>query len=217
MEAVLHGLSWKICLTYLDDVVIFSKTFEDHLQHIATVFNRFRQVNIKLKPSKCHFAQSQVKYLGHVVSAKGICPDPEKIKAIEEFPAPQNVKSVRSFLGLCNYYRRFVQDFAQIAAPLNKLTRKNVPFRWDDKCAQAFSKLKHALTSAPILAYPDFTKPFELYVDASLDGIGMCLGQHQNGKEVAIAYAGRDFTAAERNYRATEREALALIEGIKHF
>ena len=214
MEAV---LLWKICRTYLDDEVIFSKTFEDHLQHIATVSDGFRQANIKLKPSKCYLAHSEGKYLRHIVSAEGIRPDPDKIEAVKDFPAPRNVKGVRNFWVFVTITDALFKIFAKIAAPLNKLTPKNILFRWDDKCAQAFSKLKHVLTTAPILAYPDFTVPCELYVDTSLDGIGMCLGQHQNDKEVAIAYAGRDFNTAERNYSATEREALALVEGIKHF
>lgn len=217
MEHVLRGLNWKTCLIYIDDIIIYSRSFEEHLQHLEDVFLRLRQANVKLKPSKCFFARNSVEYLGHVVSKDGIQPNPDKIRAVTGFPVPKNTKGVRSFLGLANYYRRFIKGFASIAAPLNNLLRKNVRFKWDTNCQQSFDALKQALVTAPILAFPDFTRPFDLYVDASLDGIGMTLGQTQNGKEVAIAYAGRDLTPAERNYSATEREALAVVAGIKKF
>ena len=217
MEHILRGLNWKTCLIYIDDIIVFSTSFRDHLQHLEEVFRRLRQANVKLKPSKCSFARSQVEYLGHLVSKHGVRPNPAKITAVTEFPVPTNVKGVRSFLGLANYYRRFVKDFARIASPLNQLLRKDVRFQWDTACQTAFDTLKEALVSAPILAFPDFSIPFDLYVDASLDGIGMTLGQIQDGREVAIAYAGRDLNSAERNYSATEREALAVVAGIKKF
>ena len=217
MECVLRNLTYKICLIYLDDILVYSRTFDDHLFHLRQVFDRLRQANLKLKPSKCHFACAKVQYLGHIVSGDGVAPDPEKISAVKNFPRPHNVKTVRSFLGLANYYRRFIKDFAKLAAPLNKLLRKDQKFAWTPLCEEAFEALKSALTSAPILAFPDFTQPFHLFVDASNDGVGATLGQIQDGKEVAISYAGRDFNSAERNYSTTEREALAVIFGIKKF
>ena len=217
MECVLRGLTYEICLVYLDDVIVFSRTFEEHLVRLEQVFKRFRDANIKLKPSKCHFGCQKVNFLGHVVTAEGVHPDPQKVSAVKEFPVPRNVKQVRSFLGLCNYYRKFVRDFAKIAEPLNKLTRKDTVFNWNEACQQAFDTLKTALIEAPILAYPDFNLHFELYVDASNDGIGMVLGQIQNGREVVICYAGRGLNQAERNYSVTEREALSVVEGIKYF
>lgn len=147
-------------------------------------------------------------YLGHIVSPDGIAPDDDKISAVRDFPRPHNVKAVRSFLGLANYYRRFVKEFAKIAAPLNQLPRKDHKFVWTDACETTFKALKEALTNAPILAFPNFQEPFHLYTDASSEGIGATLGQFQNGKEVAIAYAGRDINATERNYSTTECEAL---------
>ena len=217
MTHLMRGLEWSTCLVYIDDLIIFSRSFDDHLQHLEEVFKRLRDANVRLKPSKCHFVKPEVDYLGHLVSASGLRPNPDKIRAVQQFPTPRNVTDVRSFLGLANYYRRFIKGFAQIAAPLNNLTRKTVPFCWDDDCQTAFDRLKHALTTAPILAYPDFALPFHLYVDASQDGIGLTLGQTIDGKELAIAYAGRDLNKAERNYSATEREALAVIDGIKRF
>lgn len=217
MTHVLRGLEWDICLVYIDDLIIFSRNFEDHLKHLEEVFKRLREANVRLKPSKCHFVKPQVEYLGHVVSAEGLKPNPDKIRAVKEFPIPTNTTGVKAFLGLCNYYRRFIKGFAQIASPLNKLTSKHIKFKWDVDCQIAFDTLKSALVSAPILAYPDFNLPFHLYVDASQTGIGLTLGQIVNGKEVAIAFAGRDLNKAERNYSATEREALAVIDGIKRF
>ena len=158
----------------------------------------------------------KVKYLGHVVSPEGIAPDDDKIAAVRDFHV-LSVKTVKSFLGLANYYRRFIKDFAKIASPLNQLLRKDHKFLWTDACEQAFKALKEALISAPILAFPDFKETFHLYTDASNKGVGVTLGQIQNGRKVAIAYAGRDFNSAEKNYSTTEREALAVIFGIKQF
>ena len=157
-------------------------------------------------------------FLGHpVVSRDGIRPDPSKINAVEEFPIPRCTKDVRSFLGLVNYYRRFINNFAAIVLQLNKLTRKHVYFLRDSECNVALSTLKYALISAPILAYPDFSIPFELHADVSSTGIGFALCEIHGGRNRAIAYGGRNLNPAERNYSTTEREALAVVEGIKKF
>ena len=150
-----------------------------------------RDANVKLNPKKCSFFKQRVEYLGHVVTPEGISPNPDKVRVVQEFPTPTNLKELRSFLGLANYYRRFVRGFSNIANPLNALTKKNVPFVWTVACAKAFAKLKHALVSAPILAYPNFWEPFLLFVDAGSTGIGFTLAQIQNGKEAVIAYNGR--------------------------
>ena len=150
-------------------------------------------------------------------SPEGISPNPDKVRLVQEFPTPTNLKELRSFLGLANYYRRFVRGFSNIANPLNALTKKNVPFVWTVAYAEAFEKLKRALVSAPILAYPNFREPFLLFVDASSTGIGFTSAQIQNGKEVVIAYNGRGLNRPEQNYSTMEREALALVEGIKKF
>ena len=157
MERVLRGLTYETCLIYLDDVIVFLRTFHEHLERLEHVFQRFREANIKLKPSKCHFGCEKVTFLGHVVSAEGTQPDPQKISAVKDFPVPRNMKQIRSFfilLGLCNYYRKFLRNFDKIAEPLNKLTRRITVFLWDDKCQQAFDQLKTSLTQAPILVYP---------------------------------------------------------------
>ena len=144
-----------------------------------------------LNPKKCSFVKQRVEYLvGHVVSPDGISPNPDKVKVVEEFPTPADLKQFPNFLGLANCYRRFVKGFSHAASSLYALTKKGVPFVWTEACAVAFDKLKHALVSAPVLAYPYFQEPFKLFVDASATGIGFTLAQIQNGKEVVIAYNG---------------------------
>ena len=217
METTLRDLNWKSCLIYLDDVIVFSHTFEEHLNHLAQVFDRLREANLRLKPSKCSFGRQEVNYLGHVISANGILPDPSKIELVKKFPPPKTVRQVRSFLGLANYYRRFVQDFSKIASPLHDLTKNTNKFIWSDDCQSAFEALKVRLITAPILGFPDFNAQFFLCVDASSEGLGAVLEQKRDGRSVAIAYGGRKLTAQEKNYSATEREALAVVDGIKRY
>ena len=217
MEAVLRDLNWNSCLIYLDDVIVFSDTFDNHLIHLKQVFDRFREANIRLKPSKCSFGRQEVHYLGHIVSSQGVLPDPTKIQAVKEYPVPRTIRQVRGFLGLANYYRRFVQDFSCIAAPLHSLTKKGSKFEWDENCQKSFEALKTRLISAPILGFPDFTSPFYLCVDASGEGIGAILEQRPEGPPVVIAYGGRKLTPQEQNYSATEREALAVIDAVKRY
>ena len=130
MERILTGLQWQTCLVYIDDIIIFSKTFDEHITHLAEVFTRLKSAGLKLKPKKCSIFQTEVAYLGHIVSRDGISTDPAKTKAIREWPTPTNVTEVRRFLGLCSYYRRFVPDFATTAQPLIHLTEKNISFTW---------------------------------------------------------------------------------------
>ena len=217
MSRVLAGLEWKVCLIYIDDIIVFSSTFEEHLQRLSLVFDRIRQANLKLKPSKCHFARHSVKFLGFIVSANGISADPDKLEVVNSFPVPSNVKDVRSFLGLCNYYRRFVHDFARIASPINQLTRKDVKFVWSAECQHAFNLLKQSLCSNPVLAYPVFSEPFHLYTDASNSALGYIIGQRVEGVEYVVAYGGRELNNAEKRYSTTKREALAVVDGIKRY
>ncbi|XP_038064778.1 uncharacterized protein LOC119735148 [Patiria miniata] len=217
MERVLHGLQWQICLVYLDDVIIFSKTFESHIDRLGVVLDRIRQAGLKLKPDKCHLLQEEVSYLGHIVSKGGVKTDPSKTRQIEEWPVPRNIQEVRSFLGLASYYRRFVASFAEIARPLHKLTEKDKDFRWTHDCQLAFEQLKQRLTSALVLAYPKLDPEFILDTDASNSGIGAVLSQLQDGQERVIAYASRALSKPERNYCVTRKELLAVVHFIKHF
>jgi hypothetical protein len=174
MDVVLSGLSWKSALVYLDDIIVFSRSFEDHLKHLEEVFTRLKNANLSLKAEKCHFGQAQVLYLGHVVSAQGIRADPGKVSAVQNFPTPKDVSSLRSFLGLANYFRRFIYRFSHVAAPLNAITSKNVPWNWTEECNQAFLHLKEALISPPLLAHPNFEKEFFVFCE-QIQGIGLVI------------------------------------------
>ena len=215
MSQVLRGINWKFVLAYVDDIIVFSKNFDQHLCHLNQLFNRLKDANLTLKPTKCKFAAKQVKFLGHIVSKAGIQVDPEKTKVVQSFPIPNNLKDVRSFLGMCNYYRRFVERYSDIAMPLTSLLRKDNTFDWTDDCQNAFDTLKSKLTSAPILVHPNMNKPFILTTDASNNAIGYYLSQLDSGKrERVIAYGGRSLSKTERNYSTSERECLAIVDGI---
>ena len=217
MSLVMQNLAWKIVLFYLDDLICFSCTFPEHLERLRMIFERLRWAKLKLKPKKCHFGQNRIRFLGHYVSKDGIEPMPEKCKAVQEFPTPRKVKDVRSFLGLAGYYRKFIKNFSKIAGPLIDLTKKDFAFHWSDQCEEAFNILKEKLVSPPILAYPNYREPYVLFTDASTEAVGIVLSQMQDSQERVIAYAGKRLSSAERNYSTTEKEALAVIEGLKHF
>ena len=225
MEHIFGDQSFQTLLLYLDDVVVFSSTFEQHLQRLGLVLGRLRAQNLKLKLSKCHFFAQEVQYLGHVISAAGVATDPEKTRVVAEWPRPRTARDLRSFLGFASYYRRFVPKFATHAAPLHRLAAaaggtKRTPGlgvslvdHWDDKCEEAFGALKERLTSAPVLAYADFSKPFILDIDASFEGLGAVLSQEQDGGRRPIAYASRGLRPTERNmsnYSSRKLELLGL-------
>ena len=217
MERVLHGLQWKTLLLYLDDVIIFSPDFSTHLERLETVLQRLAKAKLKLKPSKCALLQSEVKYLGHVVSRHGVATDPEKVEAVKEWTTPRCQTELRTFLGFVGYYRRFCPDFASIAKPLHKLTAKGVPFLWTEIEQEAYDKLRQFLIEAPVLAYPEPGTEFILDTDASLEGVGGVLSQVQQGQERVIAYYSKTLSPAERNYCVTRRELLAVVMAAKHF
>lgn len=217
MERVLRGLSWKVCLVYLDDIIVFSTSFTQHLENLSQVFECLKQADLKLSPQKCTLFKDQVTFLGHVVSADGISTDPVKLESVTNWPVPRNVKHVRSFLGLCSYYRRFVKHFADIARPHHKLTEADRKFDWSETCQTAFDTLKRALTSSPILSYPTSTDLFILDTDASNEGMGAVLSQVQNGIEHVICYYSKAFSKPERRYCVTRRELLAVVASIKNF
>ena len=217
MEMVLAGLQWELCLIYLDDIIVFAKSFEDMLKNLATVFDRLRSANLKLKPRKCTLFATEVEYLGHIISEDGVATDKKKLEIVQNWPTPSNVSDVRSFLGFCSYYRRFVEGFAAIAKPLHKLTEKNKKYDWSHECNEAFLKLKMCLTTAPVLAHPDFTKPFILDTDASGTAIGAVLSQIQDDTEKVIAYGSRSLTKSERKYCVTRKELLAVVHFSKYY
>ena len=220
MQAVLAGMEWDFCFVYLDDILVCSKTLEEHLNHLQQVFDRLQEAKLTLKPKKCSFLQDQVIYLGHVISRKGIAPDPSKTQKVKDFPIPTDVTKLKQFLGLASYYRRFIPGFAKLAHPLHSLTKKGVDFHWSVDCQRAFEKLKELLTQAPVLAYPCFgeDKEFILETDASGEGLGAVLAQKQaDGFVHPVAYASRSLNPHEKNYAISELETLALVWAVKQF
>ena len=217
MDVVMSGLHLEVCLVYLDDIILFSSSVDEHLERMVRVLNRLRTSGLKLKPEKCCLFQKSVSFLGHVVSENGIATDPAKTQAVADWPTPTTLKEVRSFLGLASYYRRFVKDFAQIATPLNALTRKGQTFTWTVDAQKSFDTLKIKLTSSPILAMPTDSCDFILDTDACDRSLGAVLSQVQNGVERVIAYASRSLDRREMNYCITRKELLAVVFSVKYF
>ena len=201
---------------YIDDILVFSSNLEKHLEHLRIVIEKLAEVGLKLKPSKCRLAQKELEYLGHVVSWDGLKTSPRLVEAVQCFPVPRSVKSVRSFLGLTSYYWKSILNFAKIARPLHGLTCKNARFIWSADCQAAFLELKGQLIIPPVLASPNFARDFVLETDASIDGIGAVLGQYQDDR-ASISYASRGLNCSERNYGITELETLAVVWAISHF
>lgn len=216
-DVILAGLLGKQCFVYMDDIIIYSKDFDEHLRDIHAVLERLAAAGLKLKPKKCQFLQREVKYLGHVVSAKGVSPDPSKIASVRDFPRPTTVKQIREFLGLAGYYRRHISNFSGIAKPLTALTKKNANFQWTTEAEDAFCALKQKLTEAPVLRYPDFSRPFILATDASMYAAGAVLSQRFDDGEHPVAFASRQLSDVEQRYGATERECLAVVWAVRHF
>ena len=218
MMKVLRGISWKYVLCYVDDVIIFSATLDEHLHHLEEVFSRLRNAGLKLSPDKCFFAQKKLHYLGHVISKAGIETDPKKIEKIVNLQAPKDQKGVKSLLGLTNYYKKFIAGYSKICSPLFNLLKKGNPFIWSKECEEALTTLKHAMTTSPVLAFPNMNREFTLTCDASRSGLGFILGQvDENNKERVIEFGGRALHKSEKNYSVSELECLAIVEGVKTY
>mmetsp|Transcript_18225 Transcript_18225/g.23573 ORF Transcript_18225/g.23573 Transcript_18225/m.23573 type:complete len:1805 (-) Transcript_18225:1615-7029(-) len=219
-DHIFAGLQWSFCLCFIDDCLVFSPNdFDLHLKHVEQVLVRLQSANLKLKLRKCHFCGPEAPFLGHIVSRNGLRMDPKKIEAVQRIARPVTKKDVRSFLGMAGYYRSFIKDFSIIAAPLHKLTQKSAAREvlWNEDCEVAFNKLKHALTTYPVLQFPDFSEDFILETDASKTGLGAVLMQKRGDGKVVIGYASRLCIAAERNYNITELECLAVVFAVDHF
>ena len=207
-----EDLIGKTLEAYIDDTATYSDTFEEHLVHLRATFEAAKKTGIRLKASKCHFFYPEIEFVGHLVGKKGIRMMPDKVKRIQEWPAPMDRTKLKGFLGLAGYYRRLIKNFAAITFPLNKLTSKKVPFEWGPDHQQAFDALKEALTSAPVLGKPDYKKDWVLEVDASDIALGAVLGQKQDDLEVHLVYFwSRQLSSAERNYSMTDQEYLAVV------
>lgn len=217
MDNVLRGLQNEKCLVYMDDILVYSATLEEHVNRLREVFERLRKYNLKIQPDKCEFLRKEICYLGHVVTPDGVLPNPDKISAIQNYPIPQNEKDIRAFLGLTGYYRRFIPNYAKIVKPLTKLLKKDTVFCFDPPCLESFQLCKDILTSPPILQYPNFEQEFILTTDASAFAIGSVLSQGEIGKDLPIAYASRTLNGAETRYSVIEKELLSIIWSVKHF
>ena len=217
MDRVLSGLHWETCLFYLDDIIVLSSTWEEHIARLRQVFERLRHANLKLGAEKCTFAVKEVSYLRHRVKAEGLLTDSVLLAAIWEIPPPKTATEVRSFLGLAGYYRRYVKNFAAVAGPLHALTRKDAVFHWSADCKTVFDRLKTLLTTSPITAFPDFSQAFRLYTDASTAGLGAILAQVRAGKDRNICCTSRSLNQAEKAYPATKLECLTIVWAVAKF
>jgi len=223
MELIFKGLQWKAMIIYMDDLCSYGKTFDEALLRLEEVFSRLKSANLKLKPSKCQLFQEQVNILGHTVDANGIRPTEEKVQAVKEWPVPKTLSELRSFLGFCSYYRRFIRDFSKRAAPLNRLMGAGQAFDWGTEQQRSFMDLKSALTGNEVLSYPQEKGVFILDTDASNVSIGGCLSQLQWSEtandfvERPISFASKSLDSTQRRYCATRRELLAVVTFITQF
>ena len=217
MNLAFSGLTPEKAFIYMDDLVIIAPSEKRMLKNLEEVFNICRKFNLKLHPDKCSFFQHEVTYLGHKCTDEGILPDDSKFSVIENYPKPTNADAARRFVAFCNYYRRFIKNFAHHASHITRLTKKNVHFQWTPACEEAFQYLKTSLLKPPILKYPDFTKQFCITTDASKDAIGAILSQEYNGMQLPIAYASRSLTRGEQNKSTIEKELAAIHWALNYF
>ena len=201
----------EFVLVYLDDILIFSKDKDQHSRHLHIVLDLLRRHQLYAQPSKCQFFRDEVTYLGHIVGKGGLRVDPKKVAAVQDWTVPQDVGQLRSFLGLTNYFRKFLMNYSTIVAPLTKLTSKTSPWKWTKECQQAFIKVKHMLVNAPVLVLPDFEKPFTVVTDASDKGIGAVLLQEDH----PVAFESRKLSSAENSYHTSEKEMLAVVHALR--
>lgn len=218
MDNILRGLINECCLVYLDDIIIFGSSLQQHLDNVRKVFERIRQSNLKIQLDKSEFLRKEVEYLGHIVTTEGVKPNPAKIQAIKSYPIPKTTKQIKGFLGLLGYYRKFIRDFARITKPMTKCLKKDAIIDTENlEYKECFERCKNLLIEEPVLQYPDFTQSFNLTTDASNVAIGAVLSQGIIGKDKPVAFASRTLNEHEKNYSTTEKELLAIIWATKHF
>ncbi|CAF4826834.1 unnamed protein product, partial [Rotaria magnacalcarata] len=198
MDTVLAGIKWQSCLVYIDDIIVFAPTSEQHVHDLSIVFDRLTNAGLTLNASKCDFCRRELKYIGHLITADGIKPDPGLVASVQLFPQTTKIKDIQSFLGLTGCYRKFIKDYAKMAEPLisqlrsqQKSKRPLNHIEWSDKCTKAFEELKTALTQVPILQTPNFNEAFILEIDACDYGLGAILIQEYDNQQFVIAYASR--------------------------
>jgi hypothetical protein len=203
---------------YLNDILIYSDTMEEHLQHIRRVLERLTTAGLHLKPEKCEFHKTEVKYLGLIVGAEGIKMDPSKVETVKSWPTPGNVRDVRSFLGFANFYRRFIMGYSKVVEPLTRLTRKEQPFRWETEHQLAFDTLKSSFTKAPILRRFDHDRDIVIVTDASDFVSAAILSQYDDdGILHPVAYFSKKHSPAECNYEIYDKELMAIVRAFEEW
>jgi hypothetical protein len=218
MDVDFRGLINKCVVVYLDDVTVYSKNREEHIQHLTQIFERCRKYGISLNPKKTIFGVEEGKLLGHVISQAGIHIDPERIKSIAQLPLPHNKKAMQSFFGQINFVRKFTPDFAEIIKPLQKMIHKDVEFKWDDERKNSFNNIKAAISRAPVLRSPDFNKDFNLYTFASDQSLAAVLTQKDDdNNEAPVSFMSTNLQGVELNYPTIDKQAYAVYKAVKHF
>jgi len=211
MNKIFNPFLDKFVVVFIEDILIYSRTQEEHVEDLGLVLGILREKQLYAKMYKCKFWMDEVQFLGHVISAQGIAVDPAKVEAVVKWESPKSATEIRSFVGLADYYKRFIEGFSKIVVPLTQLTRKDQPFVWTDKCEESFQELKQRLMSAPVLVIPDVGRPFEVYCDASHLGLGCVLMQEKK----AVAYASRQLKVHERKYHTHDLELDAIVFVLK--
>lgn len=211
MNRMLEPFLRKFILVFMDDILIYSQSLEEHIQHVQQVLQLLADNQFYIKASKCNFAKTELEYLGHLISKKGVATEPSKVAAVAQWPSPQNLKQLRGFLGLTGYYRRFIHQYGIMSRPLTQLLKKNNKFMWTSNEQQAFENLKKALVQAPVLALPDFSKPFTVETDASDLGIGAVLMQEGH----PISYLSKSFCERNMGLSTYEKECMAVLLAVE--
>lgn len=217
INLILGELLHENNMAYMDDIISYNKTIEEHIQNLRRILQRLREYNLKLKVEKTKFVCKEVKYLGHIISPEGISTDPDKVACMSKFVAPKNIIEVQRFLGVTYYYRKFIKYYSTIANPLFNLSRKNVPFIWDEACNEAFETLRRAAMTTPILAFPKQNEIYYVTTDASKFAAAAVLSQGTPPFDRPIQYFSKTFKAEQLNYAAVHKELLAIVMSIEHF
>jgi hypothetical protein len=218
LDNIFRDIKFDYMLNFVDDLLVFSKTKDDHIKHLSEVVDRLSKHNLTVNPKKVKLFHTEVSYLGNIISKNSIRIDPSRTESIRNFSTPKNAKDVSSFIGMCSYFSKYIKDYAKIAAPLNELRKKRTKFIWTENCNNSFLKLKEIVTNPPVLAIPNFQKPFYLYTDASEMSAGSVIMQcNDEGDKLPIAYYSKKFTESERNLSIYEKEALSVVLSIKRF
>ena len=198
-------------------IIIFAENLKVHNSRLRDVFARLRSYNLKLQLHKCEFLRKEVLYLGYRLTSEGLLPDESKLSAVKDFPIPNTTKKLKGFLGLADYYRRFIPNFSKIAKPLTNLLKNNTPFIWNATTDEVFNTLKQLLRSQPLFQYPDFSKHFILTTDASNEALGAVVSQGDIGRDLPVGYASRTLTKSDFNYSVVKKELVTIVWGYKYF